>query len=440
MSGWLESSGYTVVQTADGSEAWEITQHGDCPAIVVIDWDLSQASGWDLYRRIRQAHGPDRVYFIVAASQAEKRNLYEAVTAGANDFLSKPIRQDEFLARIRNAENVLGEMRHYRAMADTDPLTGLLNRRAFLIQGRRVLEAARSQASTVCCVMLDVDQFKRYNDDYGHAFGDDVLRVVADAMRRETRGTDLACRWGGDEFCVLLTGVSEDDAFEIAERIRWRITEQTAGLRGQPAAVESTAAVMTWTADLRTIEEWLEQTDRILLLGKTDGRNRTIRHSGLPRRRAATGGTDQQAQRRLLATTTVQQAVWRPIASLQEDVAWQQAQTLYLKSEVEFICVVNRAGAVVGIVTERDLLNAVIHGHPATAAVRSIMSYNFVSYSLNDPLIRVWETFYRTPALRRLVVDSENRPVGRLDIKPLLRWLLTATQAADFGQEPDASR
>lgn len=429
MSVWLESSGYTVVQAENGSIAWDAAQY-DCPPIVVTDWNMPQMSGLDLCKYIRQAHDPDKVYLLIATSRDEGGDLHEAMEAGANDFLSKPIRQDEFLARIQNAENSLRELQNRRAMADSDPLTGLLNRRAFLAQAQRVLEDSRSQLTAVSCVMLDVDQFKKYNDDYGHAVGDEVLRIVADCLRRETRESDLSCRLGGDEFCVLLSGASENDAYEIAERIRQRIAQQSAQLQQQSLAIHSTLSVTAWAPNVETIEELLDITDRVLLIGKADGRNRTVRHSDLQRGRADSSDAQMRPERRLLETTAVERIVKHPITVLGDDEPWLNARQIYLNNEIDFICVVNRAGELVGAITERELLNAVIHGQPQDATVRAIMSYNFVSYSLKDPLIKVWETFHRTPMMRKIVVDPANHPIGQLDIKSLVELLLAVGNQA----------
>ena len=183
MSAWLEMSGYCVHQAQDGSEAWESAKR-NCPPIVVTDWNMPRMSGLELCRFIREHHGNDRVYVLIATSRDTGDDLSKAMDAGANDFLSKPIREDEFLARIRSAENSLRRLQSKTQLADLDALTGLLNRRAFHERGQKLVDRALNHCQSMACLVLDVDLFKQFNDQFGHAIGDEVLCNVAAALHR----------------------------------------------------------------------------------------------------------------------------------------------------------------------------------------------------------------------------------------------------------------
>ncbi|HEY0818348.1 MAG TPA: GGDEF domain-containing protein [Rhizobacter sp.] len=162
--------------------------------------------------------------------------------------------------------------RELRRQAQTDGLTGLLNRQAFLERAHTALAHAWRYDETLTLLMLDIDHFKRINDQHGHAAGDAALKTVAQGLRACTRGGDLVCRYGGEEFCVLLSRATAADALRFDERLRaWlvKLADETGAAR-----IDYSAGIAVRQPDDRTMDELLLRADTALYRAKADGRGR----------------------------------------------------------------------------------------------------------------------------------------------------------------------
>lgn len=160
--------------------------------------------------------------------------------------------------------------------ATVDALTGLLNRNAFASRTEEAFSAARlAGAAPFSLVMIDIDDFKSINDSFGHAGGDEVLRVLGKELRAGFRASDLVARIGGEEFAVILPGATLDDAYQAAEKLRVRINETPIFFEGRGIAVTLSAGVVQYSAELASFAEMMAEADRALYEAKHGGRNRT---------------------------------------------------------------------------------------------------------------------------------------------------------------------
>ncbi len=160
-------------------------------------------------------------------------------------------------------------------LATRDPMTGCLNRRAFFATGDRLLNDAKSKGLHLSCIMTDIDHFKSFNDRYGHSVGDQVIKAVSKILGTGLRNEDLLCRYGGEEFCLLLPGVSIDHALEIAERLREAI-ESSGGASVRSAQglnITSSFGVSDISLGASDTAHLIEQADAALYLAKGAGRN-----------------------------------------------------------------------------------------------------------------------------------------------------------------------
>ncbi len=166
-----------------------------------------------------------------------------------------------------------------RQMAMHDVLTGGLNRRAFFEAVEPAFQAARHGGQRLTCIMVDVDHFKSFNDQYGHAVGDQVLKAVAQILHGGVRSGDVLCRYGGEEFCMLMPQTGVDEAERVAERLRATIESTAAkGVRGAQG-VQVTASFGIAEFDKHeTYEELIRDADRALYVAKDEGRNRVKRY------------------------------------------------------------------------------------------------------------------------------------------------------------------
>ncbi|NGZ01458.1 MAG: hypothetical protein CV090_00205 [Nitrospira sp. WS238] len=188
----------------------------------------------------------------------------------SNDALMKTV------AKLRVAqEEILRQNGELERLASRDPLTGCLNRRAFYTLFERAFADGREQGHELCCLMVDIDHFKRVNDQYGHAVGDQAIQAVAHCLHASLRLSDMVGRYGGEEFCLMFPHTTLAEASELAERLRIRIGAE-AGSRvrmvaGLALTVSIGVAAITFGA--QTPLELIDQADKALYAAKEGGRN-----------------------------------------------------------------------------------------------------------------------------------------------------------------------
>ncbi|MBH1987054.1 MAG: diguanylate cyclase [Burkholderiales bacterium] len=162
-------------------------------------------------------------------------------------------------------------------LANHDPMTGCMNRRAFYARAERLFAQARSEGLHLACVMSDIDKFKNFNDTHGHAVGDQVIQQVSRLLQDSMREGDLLCRYGGEEFCILLPATSLAEAMRAAQRMRERIEQEAGpGVHSVPGLrITSSFGVCTLPEGrVDTLDKLIEQADAGLYAAKEAGRNR----------------------------------------------------------------------------------------------------------------------------------------------------------------------
>ncbi|HJQ48306.1 MAG TPA: diguanylate cyclase, partial [Amycolatopsis sp.] len=222
----LEGEGYAVAEAGDGLAAVECC-HRMAPDIVLLDMEMPGLNGRQVLAELKSSERLCDIPVVFLTGHTEMSDVLGALRSGAHDYLKKPFEPAELLARVGAAAQVKklhDELRARNAelerMSSTDTLTGLDNRRHIEEKLRQQCSAARRRREPVAVLLLDLDHFKRVNDTYGHPVGDQVLAEFAHRLRRELRAEDIACRWGGEEFLVVLPGTGLADATSVAERIR----------------------------------------------------------------------------------------------------------------------------------------------------------------------------------------------------------------------------
>jgi len=178
------------------------------PDLVILDFDMPGITGPELCRVVRNDQRWEGLPVVLLTSRRDPESVRAVFDAGADDYVSKPFVGPELVARISNR---LERVRLYRALAETDPLTGLANRRRSVDAIEGYMRMAARMVQPLCLSVLDVDRFKSINDSHGHAAGDAVLRGLGSELLRSFRGEDVVARWGGDEFVVGMFGMSSAD-------------------------------------------------------------------------------------------------------------------------------------------------------------------------------------------------------------------------------------
>lgn len=167
-------------------------------------------------------------------------------------------------------------------LATRDPMTGCLNRRAFLAELDRVLEGLRANDGVLSCVIMDIDHFKSVNDTHGHGIGDRVIQEAARRLQDSARGTDLVCRWGGEEFVAVVPGLGAADAVAYAERVRQRVESEVGSSVREVPGMRVTISLGVQTLPARQVQSqaqvqaMMDQADQALYQAKRGGRNRVV--------------------------------------------------------------------------------------------------------------------------------------------------------------------
>jgi diguanylate cyclase (GGDEF)-like protein len=239
--------------------------------------------GLDLVRRIRQADWPAYTYVVILTVLNGTEDVLAGMNAGADDYLSKPFHRDVLLARLAAGARVVDQdarlrrsLAHETERSSRDELTGLLTRRAALERMSAEMARLAREGGAISLLLMDVDHFKRLNDACGHAAGDEALRLVGRLLRREIRDYDIAARWGGDEFLVVLPGTAQPQALAVAERFRECLETVTVGSGDREAPpLRASLGVASARLDGRfSLKSLLRQADEALYRAKAAGRNR----------------------------------------------------------------------------------------------------------------------------------------------------------------------
>ena len=222
---------------------------------------------------------------ILAIADADNSaRLVRGLEIGINDYLTRPIDKNELLARVRTqvrkkryTERLRDNVQMSIEMAITDALTGLYNRRYMESHVGTLVEQASARGKPLTVLVLDIDYFKSINDSHGHDAGDDVLREFAIRIRKSIRGIDLACRYGGEEFVVVMPETDLAVATMVAERLRRRIASEAFPIQQGARSVEVTISIgIAALGRGDNAASVIKRADQALYRAKRDGRNRVV--------------------------------------------------------------------------------------------------------------------------------------------------------------------
>jgi two-component system, cell cycle response regulator len=252
--------------------------------LAIVSMSLGDFDPLRVCSQMRTAELTRSLPIILLAEEDDRPRVVRGLDLGVNDFIMRPVERNELMARVRTqirrhryAAELRQSVTNTLALAVTDELTGLYNRRYFDRHLSIMLEKAQSQERDMAVMLIDMDFFKAVNDAHGHDIGDAVLREFADRLRRNIRGVDLACRFGGEEFVVLMPDTDFRQAQTVAERVRHAVAErafETSGAR--PLGITVSVGVSLNESDTDTPEVMLKRADVALYRAKREGRNRVV--------------------------------------------------------------------------------------------------------------------------------------------------------------------
>jgi len=277
----LTDWGFACVYVKDGNEAWKILGQRVAPRMALLDWVLPGIDGIELCRRLRgRPEDAPYVYTILLTAKSQKQEMLEAMEAGADDFLAKPFDPPELKARLLVGKRIVelqqklisaNEALHFAACHDF--LTGVWNRAEILAFLRRELARARRELTPVGIVLVDVDHFKKVNDELGHEAGDCVLKEIAKRLAACLREYDGVGRYGGEEFLLVIPGCDLAASVRRADQIRTSVsTSPVSTPVGQTTVTLSMGVTVGESASKAEI--LIDRADMALYRAKHKGRNR----------------------------------------------------------------------------------------------------------------------------------------------------------------------
>jgi two-component system cell cycle response regulator len=281
----VQEAGYRTAVAASGEQALQLLETEFCP-IMITDRNMPGMDGVTLCKRAREGQYPGYLYIFLLTAQSASADIVSGLKAGADDYLGKnSISGPELIARLGNARRIVSleqalrrALDQKRQMANTDVLTGAYSRRYLERQLSLELERTRRFNHPISVLLLDIDHFKRVNDRYGHAIGDEVLRNTYRRLRSSLpRACDWIGRYGGEEFLVVLVDTDLRGAEIVAQRLVSGMAETpmetTIGPIPVTISLGGAEAAQMLTSDL-SFKRLLEIADQCLYASKRDGRNR----------------------------------------------------------------------------------------------------------------------------------------------------------------------
>jgi two-component system, cell cycle response regulator len=256
--------------------------------VVIVSLALENSDGLRLCSQLRSLERTRNVTLLAIAEPGDHSRLVRGLEIGVNDYLIRPIDRNEMLARVRTqvrrrryTERLRDNVQMSIEMAITDALTGLHNRRYMESHLSTLVEQAGLRGKPLAVLVLDMDYFKSVNDTHGHDAGDDVLREFSQRLKKSIRGIDLACRYGGEEFVVVMPETDMAVATMVAERLRRRIACEPFPVCRGANAVEITISIgiAALSSASDTAANILKRADQALYRAKRDGRNRVVAYA-----------------------------------------------------------------------------------------------------------------------------------------------------------------
>jgi len=277
----LSEKQYSLVFAKSGRETLDLfaEQH---PSLVIVDWMMPDLTGLEICKHIRSRAQASYTYIILLTGKSEKESVVEGLAAGADDYLTKPFHHEELIARVGVGLRIIGLQREIEAknlllkeLSLTDALTSLPNRRAIEDWATRQLSGAARYGFSFWVALADLDHFKTVNDTYGHDAGDNVLKAFSEILKSNSRKSDICGRIGGEEFLLVLTHTTGENAKLVIDRVRVELEATHFNFDGKSLKVTASFGlagfVGTRAPDFNRL---VAQADAALYSAKRQGRNR----------------------------------------------------------------------------------------------------------------------------------------------------------------------
>lgn len=266
---------YDIVDAINGEDALEILK-GETINLILLDIMMPGMNGYKVCSKIQEDPKTKDIPIIFITAKTDEDSIEKAYDVGGIDYVSKPFKPKELLAKVKREFKLQNLQKDLLLSASTDSLTSLYNRRYFTQTSEHIFDISKREHNNLSIIMIDIDKFKSINDTYGHQTGDYVILYFAKILKEFQRQSDLACRYGGEEFVLLLPNTDILGAEQVAQKLRSKIESSIVQLPNKQElnfTISSGVSRINFKND-QNIESLLKRADEAMYEAKKSGRNK----------------------------------------------------------------------------------------------------------------------------------------------------------------------
>ncbi len=404
LSKFLGAFRYQVLEVADHELVAPALACGSCD-VLIVDADPNHQDALEVCRRAAEHSSGGYVYTLLLAQDPSAADLVDALEAGVEDVLTKPIVYGELLVRLRAGARVHEFERRLRAQRDIQPIPGVLSGPAFRERLRRALSAQTAQPPTGTCSVVDLDFSQRVNRTFGRAAGEAVIHALADKLGAVCTPPSLFGHLGGTRFIFWLDGLSEDEAYDWAEGVRQDLATTSFPVAEQQLRFTASLGVAGQGPSLLDAEQLVQRALAALESAKTAGRNCVVRFTRFNDQ--AQAWEDDAAPGTAFERTFARDVMTPCTVVLTAEQTIGQAASLFRRTCLAFMPVVDANGTLSGVVSQEDVCApAAEHGDRLSAAVSGVMGTPPVAFEEDCEFSELMEFFKRSEDSLAIVVHS----------------------------------
>ena len=404
LSRFLNTFGYDVQQVVDRQQALRLLETYP-PDLLIVDSSPSVRDALRFCRAVSGRDNPNCVHTLLMIGREDETDLTEALEAGVDDFLAKPLVHGELLVRLRAGARALEFERRLREQASAEPLTGLPGCTAFYDQLSTVASAAADGERTTSCVLVDIDFLGQVNRTHGRPGGDVIIRAVAQKLRELATESMFLASFGGGQFCLILPATSDVEAAQWADRMRAVVADDEFSVADSTLCLTVSLGIASHIGASSQVEEVVRHAREALRLAKNSGRNCAVRFGQFDDEIAV--WKELAAPGRFFEQTVARDVMTPAPAALGRNQTVAQAAALFRQTRLDVVAVVDRRGKLAGVLSPQDVQSHV----PGNTPVSEVMSTDVTTYDEQTEFATLME-FFAVAEGTLAVIVSDEKPTG----------------------------
>lgn len=272
----LQNAGYEAYTTQDGSQVIKIVNESP-PDIILLDLIMPNVDGFEICKLLKDNYLTKDIPIIMITARTDSGSIKKALELGVFDYIKKPIEEIEVIARVQSTLRFKEQLEQLKEMSLKDGLTGLYNHYFLIELFEKELTRHERTGHGLGFIMVDIDYFKKVNDTYGHQPGDLVLKKLANLLVKSVRQGDVVGRYGGEEFGIVFTNSSKEDAIRASERIRKRVENYVFSISETDIRITVSIGICYKKPhQALTCQQMVQYADKALYSAKRNGRNQFV--------------------------------------------------------------------------------------------------------------------------------------------------------------------